>query len=137
LITEGPNLDENEKPLFAGMTEPLLERAEAMSADIEDRWGNLSKPLSWTVQPPSRNCQKGVHPSFILSHALDPRFMIPELIRDEKNREELWNALLDEMVIAKNQILEQHQEESLSTSQGPAAVNATSIAESRTSTTVL
>jgi hypothetical protein len=49
--------------------------------------------------------QVGVHPNFVKAHFLDPCFKNLDVINDEENKEEIYRAILDDMVKAKKQQL--------------------------------
>jgi hypothetical protein len=77
-----------------------------MKEDLVLRWGELKRPYNDTVLRGANRRQVGIHPDLMLAHALDPRFKHLSFIEDEENRNALWNAILREMVVARQQQLE-------------------------------
>jgi hypothetical protein len=97
--------DEQDPKLSAS----LVELAKNMMADFKSRWDNLSIPFRKKVQRGHQRRQVGIHPNFMLAHALDPRFKNLTFVDNKDNKEELWGAILEEMVIARQQQQQQQQ----------------------------
>jgi hypothetical protein len=95
--------DEDDDEALLAMS--VYQCARDMKEDFLKRWGALEKPFHRDVQRGAKRRQVGVHPDFVIAHALDPRFKDLEGINEE-NKEELWECILEEMLVAKKQEIE-------------------------------
>ena len=89
-----------------GLPESLVEVARQMTVDFQNRWGDLKTPFCPHVVRGANRRQVRIHPSFMLAHALDPRFKNLAFIEDRDNKDALWEAILKEMVIVQEQQLQ-------------------------------
>jgi len=92
-----------------GLLASLVWCAEKMRDDLEERFGMEYRTTPFKgleVEWGQMQCQVGIHPNFIIAHALDPRFKDLKCIPLEENRERLWEAILAEMITAKTQLVE-------------------------------
>ena len=89
-----------------GLPESLVEVARQMTVDFQNRWGDLKTPFCPHVVRGANRRQVRIHPSFMLAHALDPRFKNLAFIEDRDDKDALWEANLKEMVIVKEQQLQ-------------------------------
>ena len=96
---ESPDDDDHQLHLSAS----LVDLARRMMDDFKKRWGDLDIPFHREVARGAQKRQVGIHPNFVLAHALDPRFKNLSFISNEDNKEELWGAILEEMVVARKQ----------------------------------
>ena len=94
-----PSIEDDER--YPGLSESLVKVAKDMKADLLTRWGNLDCPFNNTVVRGLYKRQIGIHPDFMLAHALDPRFKNLSFVIDTDNKKTLWDAILREMVIAR------------------------------------
>lgn len=92
-------------PALPRMADSILEFLEKMRDDMEERWGDLEDGLymEMKVRRGDRYRQQGIHPSFVLAHALDPRFKKLSLFTG-KVRERIWKDIEKEMVKVAHQL---------------------------------
>jgi hypothetical protein len=92
---------------LSDISESLIELVEEMKTDFDTRWGDdlAGSPFKRQVTRGHKKRQVGVHPDLLKAHALDPRYKNLDLIQDDENKNELYDAILDDMVKAKKQQL--------------------------------
>jgi len=79
-----------------GLSASLVRCAEKMRDDLEERFGMEYRTTPFKgleVERGRMRRQVGIHPNFIIAHALDPHFKDLKCIPLKENQEQLWEHL--------------------------------------------
>jgi hypothetical protein len=109
------NLKHSAEKKVTDNNKSVIECAKVMREDHNTRLGDVMKrPFSPEVERAAKNRQVGVHPAYLIAHALDPRFKSLKLFESDSIREAIWNHILELMVDIKyNWEMEQARKEQI------------------------
>ena len=97
---EGDLHDDDEREEDFLIEDVLPDLIKKMHKDFEDRWGcGDFRQFDASVTRGFMNRQIGIHPSLVIASALDPRFKSLSCFWIEEDKEAIWNALLQEMIV--------------------------------------